>query len=48
MVNDGALNEVPAFFEDSLLFGNDIMECSGIKEVEHFPLEERSVAIHLN
>ena len=41
MVNDSALNEVPAFLEDSLLFSNDIMECSGIEEVEHFPLEDQ-------
>lgn len=39
MIDSGALSEVPSFLEDSLLFGDDIMECSWIKEVEYLPLD---------
>lgn len=38
MIDSGALSEVPSFLEDSLLFGDDIMECSRIKEVQYLPL----------
>lgn len=38
MIDSGALSEVPSFLEDSLLFSDDIMECSRIKEVQYLPL----------
>lgn len=43
MIDGGALSEIPAFLEDSLLFGNYIMECSRIKEVEYLPLKGRRI-----
>ena len=50
MVDDNALNEVSAFLEDSLLFGNDIMERPRIEEIEHLSLEAgtQSAATHPN